>query len=286
MSKIYCIYHSSDFDGICSAAIVNKHYKCCELIGYNYTEEIINDIDIGSTVVLVDLTLSIEEMQWLDRNTNFIWIDHHKNRIEQIYDIGLINISGLRNTKQEFAACDLTWMYFYPNEEMPDIIKLLGRYDVWDHYTIDVIYLQYGLKNIPDIYNPKSHFWTEQIYNNDYQQYVNDGKIIYTYLKQYIEYIINNTSYTKEIDGYIWQIINVSFDISPFLKDVIDWTKIDVVCSYRIGQYYTGVSLRSNSDNVDVSKIARKYGGNGHVRSAGMKLINFNFLLGKDVTCD
>ena len=156
--KTVCIYHSLDLDGWMSAAIVkhwwirvqnssfiqgitNKNYYTnpntgednIEFIGYNYGQPI-PDLSEYYKVIMCDISFPNEIMEEIELNCatdEFIWIDHHKSAIESVNTDIIINIkdddirhiNGLRDTK--YAACELTWKYFFPNEPMPEIVRLL-----------------------------------------------------------------------------------------------------------------------------------------------------------------
>lgn len=172
--KICVIYHSIDLDGWMSAAIVkywfektmpkgieytfakpmndgqsgkkiwHSQYDNCKIlnfIGYNYGDTI-PDLSDYDKVIMCDISFPKEEMTKLFNkfDTEFIWIDHHKSAIidnGELDEYGIEDISTLYNglRKTDFAACELTWMYFFPNEPMPEIVRLLGRYDCFGHKT-------------------------------------------------------------------------------------------------------------------------------------------------------
>lgn len=147
--KIVCIYHCVDLDGWMSAAIV-KHWfnytveipnvkgapiNTLQFIGYNYGQPI-PDLSEYDKVIMCDISFPIDEMEKLRQiyQDKFIWIDHHISAIKAADERTNNYYEGLRDTK--FAACELTWQYFFPNEPMPEIIRLLGRYDCFGHRQI------------------------------------------------------------------------------------------------------------------------------------------------------
>lgn len=146
--KTVCVYHSIDLDGWMSAAIV-KHWfnstveipnkkdepiNTLDFIGYNYGQPI-PDFSKYDKVIMVDISFRDSTMQILkELCKEFIWIDHHISSIKDSEEYHYNDIKGLRNTK--YAACELTWKYFFPNETMPEIVRLLGRYDCFGHRQI------------------------------------------------------------------------------------------------------------------------------------------------------
>lgn len=166
--KTICIYHSRDLDGWMSAAIVKKWFlenndnvweedlnnptlrtpsdksNCLYFLGWDYGDEI-PDLSKYDKVIMCDVSFPPNIMFEITGKSNFIWIDHHVSAIKameyQVEEKEIIDIgypAGLRNTK--FAACELTWMYFFPTfssldifKGMPEIVRLLGRYDCFGH---------------------------------------------------------------------------------------------------------------------------------------------------------
>ena len=70
---------------------------------------------------MIDISIAVKP-------ENFIWIDHHISAISENRDC---MCDGMTDVKS--AACELTWQYFFPNQQMPEIVRLLGRYDCFGH---------------------------------------------------------------------------------------------------------------------------------------------------------
>jgi len=58
-------------------------------------------------------------------------IVHHISAIKDSEPYPYNDAFGIRDVG--FAACELTWMYFFPNTVFPEIVRLLGRYDCAGH---------------------------------------------------------------------------------------------------------------------------------------------------------
>jgi oligoribonuclease NrnB/cAMP/cGMP phosphodiesterase (DHH superfamily) len=162
--RTVCIYHSRDLDGWMSAAIVKKWFlgnnheggvvhsfennwerpTCMvntpnelSMLGWDYGDEI-PDLSEYDKVIMCDISFPKEEMVQIDLKSKdgLHWIDHHlsaikANNFNSERDGKSHHVAGLRDTN--FAACELTWKYFFPNKEMPEIVRLLGRYDCFGH---------------------------------------------------------------------------------------------------------------------------------------------------------
>lgn len=201
--KTCVIYHSIDLDGWMSAAIVKhwfttvqsvyKNVEVLNFIGYNHGQPI-PDLSEYNQIIMCDISFSKEEMLKLYErlNSNFIWIDHH---ISAIKDNVLFNLEkggnyhidyyGIRDI--EFAACELTWQYFFPNEPMPEIVRLLGRYDCFGHKGTNeeqkILEFQYGARQKISNYEEAYEWLTMCLDHSEIcNEIQNAGDEIYQYL--------------------------------------------------------------------------------------------------------
>ncbi len=150
---IHCFYHSSDLDGHCSGAIVKYKFPEAQMHSINYGQQFAWDKvnTKEDVIIMVDFSLQpFVEMAKLytEFGDRLIWIDHHISAVEEAKnwkdgeDNKSLNdkINGLRMVG--LAGCELTWKHFFPEIEMPNAVRLLGRYDVWDHKDPNVLPFQ------------------------------------------------------------------------------------------------------------------------------------------------
>jgi oligoribonuclease NrnB/cAMP/cGMP phosphodiesterase (DHH superfamily) len=325
--KIACIYHSVDLDGWMSAAIIKRSIteefeneplhtydygvelieefpnELC-MIGYNYGNPI-PDLNNFDKVIMADISLPQKDMLALRQKlgNNFIWIDHHISAInDNMKTLKELNISGNLNTK--FAACELTWQFFYPSEHIPEIVRLLGRYDCFGHKGTDeeqkVLEFQYGARTVIKDYQTAGYWLEDELKELEkaegrgYAVMVihRMGKSVYKYLKTEAEQIYKNAfpMRFKEISGKLdekgsiatstnhnFLVVNrerfnpINFGID-YHKDGYDgfgcfWMKD--------GNWYW--SLYNDNGKVDCSLIARSFGGGGHKGAAGFVLTRNEF---------
>ena len=127
--------------------------------------------EIFDKVIMCDISFPVKDMEKLMINfdySDFIWIDHHLSSIKE-WDSLMIKregpsdnldrgMFGIRDV--DFAACELTWNYFFDRKEsdkMPEIVRLLGRYDCFGHKGTEeeqkVLEFQYGARQEISNYN-------------------------------------------------------------------------------------------------------------------------------------
>lgn len=281
MEKVICYYHKIDLDGKCSAAIVRRKYPDCELIGVDYPDrpdfEKINPKDM---IIIVDFSFEPGDMVTLANLTcdKVVWIDHHKSAIEKIktdYPFEFI-CKGARKIGK--AACELTWEYLFQDEPMPEAVRLLGRYDVWDHADEDVLLFQYGarLQNC----EPDAPIWRNAYLCgqgarvNGVDMTIQNGNIILKYENQRNATYAKAMAFMVKFEGHKAWAINKALSNSKIFE-TLPGLHAQARPLWILFRYQAGVwsySLYAAPDSgIDVSEIAAKYGGGGHAGAAGFK---------------
>lgn len=296
MDNIFVFYHA-DLDGLCSAAIVAERYPEIPSenyfkINYGYPIPLISP---GQSVIMVDFCIQpIDQMcklinQVYSDSTFFCWIDHHQSSIDAMTEAlrqGKIQphqFSGRWEVGK--AGCELAWEYFFPNKPMPDVVRLLGRYDVWDHSDPDVVPFQYGMRcknpSVNDI------FWSVALNARtvDIQEWINEiisvgHKILYW------ENTVRASEYCQAygietfLNGHRAIALNTARVGSLFFQSTFSFDGYDIFISFvRLPTGRWSVSLMSDPNKVDVSKIAKMYGGGGHRGASGFQCKDLPFAI-------
>jgi len=269
-----CFYHGSDLDGQCSGAIVKLKHMNCEMYPFEYGDDPPwNDFHQGETVYIVDASFSDMEMeQMMSMGLDVIWIDHHKSAIEALNEL---NIKGLRDTS--YAACELVWKYFAPEDVMPRVVRLLGRYDVWDHSDPAVVNFQYGMRlfDLDPTCDESLQMWRLLLSDDRATESITSkGAAILLYQTRLNERLAQTYAFDLEFEGLKWIAINAPSSLggSLILHSVYDPAKHDAMMIFQLHKDGDWLfSLRSDKKEVDVSTIAKQYGGGGHAGAAGFK---------------
>lgn len=284
---MYCIYHSRDLDGWMSAAVVklwhdenpDKAVSKDELImiGYDYGNPL-PAILADKQVIMVDISFPKEIMLELYRNNHLIWIDHHISAIKDNTEINVNKViyNGLTDTK--FAACELTWKYFFPDEPMPEVVRLLGRYDCFGHKGTSeeqkVLEFQYGARaNMFDVdtcYRVLTN-WTPQLEHSIQVA----GYEIYNYLCAEAEADYKNV-FPITLSGYNVAVLNKQ-RFNP-INFGIDYHKdgYDAFLCFHYANKKWNFSLYNDNGKVDCSVICKEFGGGGHAGAAGFVAENMD----------
>jgi len=262
-----------DMDGKCAAAIVRMAHKAggsdevLELIGINYNIDFPFDtIKKNEHVIIVDFSLQREGdfEKLMDLTDEITWIDHHKTAIEKHKHIDL-ELDGIREDGK--AGCELTWKYFFPEKKIPKVVKLLADYDIWKfEYGDDTKHLQAGIR-MDDTHPGSANWevWLSQTYIPHRE--IEVGRVAITLQKKQYAGYIKAWSFLTEFEGHKCIVCNVPSVNSTLFDTVEELFNIGITFVFD-GRQFT-VSLYSKT--IDVSEIAKKYGGGGHKGAAGFQ---------------
>ncbi len=268
-----CIYHLADHDGKGSAAIVGRKFKNVEFLGLNHDMEVpLDDILKHDKIVICDISLPLEIMFKLNEEKDLTWIDHHVSVIEK-YEEAIKSgdkkeIKGIR--RNGTAAIMLTWEYFYPDEEIPEGVKLLALNDIFDLRDKRVRPFEYAFQSL-GVNKPKDNTWKDLFAGKlDVDEMVRKGEAILSYIKNRNHRLCKAMSFDSEYMGYKGICANMPQGYSEFYDGVKNIKNYDFMCNFFMnGKNSWNLSFYTAKDDVDVSKIAETFGGGGHKKAAG-----------------
>lgn len=276
--KITVIYHSADFDGIFCREIAKHFLSEAELIGWNFGDPSIVLPADGRMVYVLDLSPDCLNDFQSDR---IIWIDHHKTSIDK----WPASIPGYRI--DGVAACRLTWQHFecghlvdaydksLPVKEdfltrkvrEPYAVTLAGEYDIWDKHDGNADTLQYALRVIePD--------WEKLLGGDrDYlEQQLQAGRIAQVYARNMNASVCNSRTWLMDWEGLKFLCVNAAqFNSMLFASKDVPETGHDALLGFNFnGKQWTFSLYHANHrKELDLSAIAKKYGGGGHRGACG-----------------
>lgn len=284
---IVCFFHRGDLDGHCSGAVVRYRFPDCKLIGIDYEDEFPwHEVDAETEVIMVDFSLPMDQMQCLRETVkSFHWIDHHKTAIDQAAEAG-VHLFGVREVGK--AGCELAWKYFFAGKPMPNAVRLLGRYDVWDetqsNWQSEILPFQFGMRgHITDPSNLDSKkLWDfllltlpdgEMLLSPDTPKTniisVLGHRILFYQTIENAKLMARHAFYTR-LNGIAALVVNNGPGGSKKFEDSGCHNDFPLLISFaRLPQQKWLVNLYTFRDDVDCGEIARKYGGGGHRKAAG-----------------
>jgi len=126
---------------------------------------------------------------------------------------------------------------FFPEKEIPKVVRLLGRYDVWDHSNSDVLPFQYGIR-LNVTYPKNQDLWKSYFEVSDnidiIQKTIEKGKIILEYQKQENEKYAKSCAFEIEFEGYRAICVNKLMANSQLFDSVWDPNRHDLMIQFGI----------------------------------------------------
>lgn len=267
-----CIYHMVDHDGKGSAAIVKSVYPDIEFLPLNHDSDIPYDaIEQHEKIIICDIALPIDYMFDLNERKDLTWIDHHVSIINE-YDEkikqGANPIKGVRQVGT--AAIILTWNYFYPNKRVPLGIKLLGLNDIFDLEDKRVRPFEYAMQSL-GVNKPNEKIWTQLINDEmEINPMVEKGRAILSYIHNRNYRLVRAQAFVSEFEGYKCICANIPQGYSEFYDSLDNLQDYDVMVNFFMNKKNLwNLSFYTAKDDIDVSKLAAKFGGGGHAKAAG-----------------
>ena len=214
----------------------------------------------GGEVYILDFSYSrpvLEELR--QRVDSLVVLDHHKTAQEE-----LAGFPGAIFDMNKSGAM-LAWEYFFPKEKPPMLIRLIQDRDLWRFAYAPTRDVHTGLKLYEDF-----RAWEPFLHN--VTPLVRSGNAINRFLDIEAEKVIQNGPREWEYTGDIVPIYNLpGFMISNTLHMALEkYRKAPYAVAYFDLPDKRIYSLRSrNNEDVDVSEIAKRFGGGGHKHAAG-----------------
>lgn len=272
---VQCFYHSADLDGHCAGASVKHFLPQAELIGINYGDTFPWEKVKREDVIMVDFSLQpFAQMVRLAEESELTWIDHHKSAIEE-YITSNILLDGLQ--RDGIGACALVWNYF--DHEVPEAVRLLAEYDVWNHTDPATLPFQWGMRMDETRPELSMDFW-EYLFSLKKTQlmpWFEKGNLLLKYQAQENEKYIRACAFETELDGLKCIAVNKMLTNSQLFDSVWNPEKYDVMLTFGFRKGKWTVSLYSTKQEVDVSTIAKNRGGGGHKGASGFQCESLPF---------
>lgn len=281
MTDTLVITHSADLDGQASQAIARRALgDSATYLGWDYGDPI-PDTSKYRRVYLIDISFPPEEMLKLAQK--LVWIDHHASAIKDNKTIyGGLRIDGV-------AACRLAWQWFFGDPKAakeeyvarkvtePRAVQLLGEFDIWDHHDAETIPFQYAMQGTesPDwhvLLTPQTEAGPGAEHVGPYMidDLLTKGRAIQQYLKVINAQFAANDAFDATFEGLTFRVLNTpqkgSLQFDASIKE-----HHDGCLRYFWNGTEWGVSLYgvAHKKNIDLSVIAKKYGGGGHKQACG-----------------
>ncbi|MFT7338157.1 MAG: oligoribonuclease NrnB/cAMP/cGMP phosphodiesterase (DHH superfamily) [Marinobacter maritimus] len=266
-----CIYHANCADGFGAALAVWLRFADSrpEFVPAAYGETPPNCT--GHDVLLVDFSYKLPVLEQIIAQAKSVTIlDHHKTAeadIQPLLDAGRVH--GEFDMARSGAA--MAWDWCFPDDDRPRLIEYIQDRDLW----------QFNLEGTREIsaalfsYDQDFEVWKNILAALEDEEgmefMVRMGQTLRRKHNKDLDDILKATKRRMLICGYSVPVANVPYIFASDAGNIMAEGEL-FSASYFDTPDGRKFSLRSKEDGMDVSEIAKRFGGGGHARAAGFMM--------------
>lgn len=263
MQKIAVCYHKGCLDGFAGAyAAWKKFGSRAEYIALEHQEPVPHVLK-NRNLYFVDFCYPVPVMKKvLAANNKVIVLDHHKSQKEAIF------LASEYRYKLDYSGCVIAWHYFHPEKKVPYLLEIIQDNDLFlfnNPQTRNLIAsLQYTEQTFNEFDRIAGILQTKRGRN----EILRNGEVLGNAENTMIERLVERAEKVV-FEGYTVYTVNTPLFYSQIANVISRVKKVPfgITWFYREGKLQ--VSLRTWKKGVDVSQLAKKYGGGGHQNAAG-----------------
>lgn len=259
-----CIYHGNCADGFSAAWTVHRALGGNVEFVAGVHQQPPPDVT-DKRVVIVDFSYKRPVLLEMAKQAKeIVIIDHHKTAQADLVDLP-DNVKTIFD--MEHSGAMLTWHYFFPGETPPKLIEHVQDRDLWKFklpFTREiqaaVFSHEYTFEN-----------WNWLMLKASIDELIAEGKVIERKHFKDMHELLKVTARWMNIGGYDVRAANLPY---TFSSDAAH----ELAIGGSFGACYwdtpTGrvFSLRSTETGIDVSDVAKEFGGGGHKHAAGFSI--------------
>ena len=261
-NSINCIiYHADCTDGFGAAYAA---WKCLgNRAEYHACKHGNSPPDVsGKVVAILDFSFdNATTKRMIEEADGLIIIDHHKSAMVELHDIS----NTIFDMKHSGAM--LAWMFFHPGKESPKFIQYIEDRDLWKWELPYSKEFAAAFDMVPFEFEEFEKFEDDSVFDDA----VKRGSYILAYSKTVVKKVCEK-AVSRKYKGMDVTVVNSSHWMSEIGARLAPGCDFAVIWYYDHEDRINKISLRGFHDTVDVSEIAKEFGGGGHKKAAGFQI--------------
>ncbi len=271
--KPLVIYHAGCWDGFCAAWIARKALGDCEFYPGYYGQ---SPPDVtGRVVYLLDFSYPRDVMERLvtvARRT--VVLDHHKTALDALDGLHQPETGIDVIFDMDKSGGRLTWLWFTmegyalwtPDQpRAPWLVDYTEDRDLWRHALEGTEEINAALRSYPLDFD----LWDQFEQKDPRSTFYYEGAAIRRAEKQIVDTHVRNAREVI-VAGHRVKAVNATVLFSEIAGELAKGQPFGA-CYFDRQDGKRQWSLRSDDNGLDVSAIAKSYGGGGHVRASGFE---------------
>lgn len=258
MSAQLCIYHGNCADGFSGAWVVRRALG--DIAFHPGVYQTPPPDVAGKDVVLVDFSYKRAVMEQIIRSARSVLVlDHHKTAAADLDTLPGAEVVF----DMERAGSRIAWDYYFPNEAPPPVLLHVEDRDLWRFALPKTREIQANIFSYPYEFA----IWDRLMATDPAVLAVEGEAIERKHFKDVAE-LVKVCQRQLRIGGHVIPAASLPYTLTSDAGHLMAQDQPFAVCYWDTPQGRV-FSLRSTDAGMDVSEIAKQYGGGGHRNAAG-----------------
>jgi oligoribonuclease NrnB/cAMP/cGMP phosphodiesterase (DHH superfamily) len=211
-------------------------------------------------VVILDYSYDLETTKKLITDAqDLLIIDHHQSAL-----IELSELSKYTRFDMKHSGAILAWNFFHPGKEPPKFLQYIEDRDLWKWELPYSREFSKAFDMVPFEFEEFDKFCDDSVFDDA----VKRGSYILAYSRTVLNKMIDMAD-DRIMKGHHIKVINSCHLMSELGNQLSMEADFALIWYYDPKEMINKVSLRGFHEDVDVSEIAKQYGGGGHPKAAG-----------------
>jgi oligoribonuclease NrnB/cAMP/cGMP phosphodiesterase (DHH superfamily) len=273
-TKPLVIYHAGCADGVAAAWCFYKEYKdAYEYYPGAYGKPFPDVCD--RDVYLVDFSYKRDEMDAICKFASTVTLlDHHASALNDVWPLCFEHSNfNMEHCREDKSGAKIAWDYVKTVSKhkrvLPPVLAYIEDRDLWKFtlpHTREVMAAVFVHDFTLEAYDKLMSYRITKI-----AQLVQEGTVLLKKFRKDLDSIHKTCNRLIHIDGHLVQMANANGMYASELGSIMAVGQ-PFSATYYDTQDARKFSLRSVAGGLDVSVIAAKFGGGGHVRAAGFSV--------------
>jgi oligoribonuclease NrnB/cAMP/cGMP phosphodiesterase (DHH superfamily) len=176
------------------------------------------------------------------------------------------------------SGARLTWEYFHPGTLLPLLVRYVEDRDLGRIWSKEGSQLHHSriINSALFSYTPSFDQWSAlnvmMTTNDGFYQFVDEGRAIERKQAKDIAELTSKLKHRRVIGGVEVWCANLPYTLASDAANVMAEGEPFAATYFIDADGYAVFSLRSTETGMDVSEIAKSYGGGGHRQAAGFRI--------------
>ena len=271
--KTLCIYHGNCADGFGAAWVVRRALGEDKVEFHAGVYGAPPPDVTGRDVVLVDFSYKRPVLEAMAAVASSVTVlDHHKTAQDDLTDIAGVEVVFDMNRSGAMIA----WDYFFPNVPAPTLLHHIQDRDLWRFAMSGTREIQSAVFSYPYDFE----VWDE-LMDTLPVLLAQEGACIERKHHKDVAELVADTKRRLTIGGFDVPAANLPYIYASDAGHMMCAGEPFAATYYQKADGSYSFSLRSTDSGVDVSAVAKQYGGGGHRNASGFRVTSLDELVRK-----